>query len=383
MAQVLTPDTVREALRQVKYPGFSRDIVSFGLVKDIQVDGDRVRVGLSVTARDPSIAQQIQQAAERTIRGLPGVAAVEVTTRGPATGAAGAPGAAPGRAPAGPAAPPGPLAGVDVQETPSLARVKRVVAVASGKGGVGKSTCAVNLAVGLARLGLAVGLMDADVYGPSVPLMLGVSQHGGQAGGRGPTVAGDRQIHPAESYGIKTISIGFFLNEETPVIWRGPMVAGLIDQFLRDVEWGELDVLLVDMPPGTGDAQLSLVQRVPLSGAIVVTTPQDAASIVARRGLQMFRQTRVPILGIIENMSYFACPHCGGRTDIFSSGGGEASAKVMRVPFLGSVPIDPKVREGGDAGKPVMITEPESPVGRAFDQIARAVALALGLAVKA
>ncbi len=378
MAQALTPEAVREALRQVRYPGFSRDIVSFGLVKDIRVEGGRVNVLLSVTARDPRIAQQIQEAAEQAIRGLPGVASVEVTTRAPAVGA-------PPAAPAGPAAAPaapGPLPGIGAPQPPSLARVRRVVAIASGKGGVGKSTCAVNLAVGLGRLGLAVGLMDADVYGPSVPLMLGVGPQGGQAGGRGPAVAGDRQIRPAESYGIKTISIGFFLEEETPVIWRGPMVAGLIDQFLRDVEWGELDVLLVDMPPGTGDAQLSLVQRVPLSGAIVVTTPQDAASIVARRGLQMFRQTRVPILGIIENMSYFACPHCGGRTDIFSSGGGEASAKVMRVPFLGSVPIDPKVREGGDAGKPVMVTEPESPVGRAFDQIARAVASALGLAVK-
>jgi ATP-binding protein involved in chromosome partitioning len=223
--------------------------------------------------------------------------------------------------------------------------------------------------------------MDADVYGPSVPLMLGVTAHGGQAGGRGPQVAGDRQIIPAESYGVRAISIGLFMNEETPVIWRGPMVAGLVDQFLRDVEWGALDVLLVDMPPGTGDAQLSLVQRVPLSGAIVVTTPQDAASTVARRGLQMFRQTRVPILGIVENMSYFVCPHCGERTDIFASGGGEASARMMGVPFLGAVPLDPKVRAGGDVGRPVVVSDPDSAVARAFAQIARAVAGALSLRV--
>jgi ATP-binding protein involved in chromosome partitioning len=380
MSQALTPDAVREALRQVKYPGFSRDIVSFGLVKDVRVDGDRVRLALSVTARDPNIARQIKEAVERTVRGLPGVAAVEVMM-GAATPGGGAPAAA-GGAPAGAASPPMGMGQQPVgRETPSLARVKRVVAVASGKGGVGKSTCAVNLAVGLSRLGLAVGVMDADVYGPSVPLMLGVSQQGGQAGGRGPAVAGDRRILPAESYGIKTISIGFFLDEEAPVIWRGPMVAGLVDQFLRDVEWGALDVLLVDMPPGTGDAQLSLVQRVPLSGAIIVTTPQDAASTVARRGLQMFRQTRVPILGIIENMSFFACPHCGERTDIFSSGGGEASAGMTGVPFLGAVPIDPKVRAGGDAGRPIMISEPQSAVGRAFDQVARAIAAQLGLQV--
>ena len=377
MAQALTPDAVREALRQVRYPGFSRDIVSFGLVKDVQVDAGRVRVFLNVTARDPGIARQIHEAADRALRALPGVVDVEIMARPPAAPAApgpaaGAPAAAPGAAMPGHAGP---------GETPSLAGVKRVVAVSSGKGGVGKSTVAVNLAVALSRLGLAVGLMDADVYGPSVPLMLGVSAQGGQAGGRGPQVAGDRRIVPAESYGVRTISIGFFLNEETPVIWRGPMVAGLVDQFLRDVDWGALDVLLVDMPPGTGDAQLSLVQRVPLSGAIVVTTPQDAASTVARRGLQMFRQTRVPILGIVENMSDFACPHCGERTAIFSSGGGEASAKTMGVPFLGSVPIDPKVRAGGDAGRPVVVTEPEAPVAKAFLDIARRIASALSLQV--
>jgi ATP-binding protein involved in chromosome partitioning len=374
MAQALTPEAVREALRQVSYPGFSRDIVSFGLVKDVQVDGGRVRVFVALAARDPDIAKQVHESVDRVVRALPGVTAVEVMAPRPPGPAAGAPAGAP------PVGAPG-AGAAHAQGTPSLAQVKRVVAVSSGKGGVGKSTAAVNLAVALSRLGLAVGLMDADVYGPSVPLMLGVTAHGGQAGGRGPQVAGDRQIIPAESYGVRAISIGLFMNEETPVIWRGPMVAGLVDQFLRDVEWGALDVLLVDMPPGTGDAQLSLVQRVPLSGAIVVTTPQDAASTVARRGLQMFRQTRVPILGIVENMSYFVCPHCGERTDIFASGGGEASARMMGVPFLGAVPIDPKVRAGGDVGRPVVVSDPDSAVARAFAQIARAVAGALSLRV--
>ncbi|HEX7126338.1 MAG TPA: Mrp/NBP35 family ATP-binding protein, partial [Thermodesulfobacteriota bacterium] len=355
MPQAVTPDAVREALRQVRYPGFSRDVVSFGLVKDIQIDGGRVRVFLAVTARDPSIAKQIQTSVETAVRAIPGVTGVEIMVRPPAAGGP-APQPQPGaRAPAAGASPFG-----APEPTPSLAGVKRVVAVASGKGGVGKSTAAVNLALALARLGLAVGLMDADVYGPSVPLMLGVSAQGGQEGGRGPQVAGERRITPAESYGVRTISIGLFMNEDTPVVWRGPMVAGLVDQFLRDVEWGSLDVLLVDMPPGTGDAQLSLVQRVPLSGAIIVTTPQDAASTVARRGLMMFRQTRVPILGIVENMSTFACPHCGEVTDIFGTGGGEASARMMNVPFLGGIPIDPTVREGGDAGRPVVVSAPDS-----------------------
>ncbi len=375
MAQALTAEAVRDALRQVKYPGFSRDVVSFGLVKDIQIDAGRVRVFLAITAKDPGIAKQIQASVETAVRSLPGVAGVEIMVRPPA----GAPAPAGGPAPAAGAPAHGPAAG---EPPPSLAGVKRVVAVSSGKGGVGKSTAAVNLALALARLGLSVGLMDADVYGPSVPLMLGVSAQGGQGGGRGPQVAGDRKILPAESYGIRTISIGFFTNDETPVVWRGPMVAGLIDQFLRDVDWGTLDLLLVDMPPGTGDAQLSLVQRVPLSGAIVVTTPQDAASIVARRGLMMFRQTRVPILGIVENMSSFVCSHCGEVTDIFGTGGGEASARMMDVPFLGGIPIDPKVRQGGDAGRPVVVSDPDSAASRAFTQVARMVASALSLPVK-
>lgn len=380
MPQALTADAVRDALRQVKYPGFSRDVVSFGLVKDIQIQGGQVRVFLNVTAKDPQVAKQIQASVETAVRSVPGVTGVEIMVRPPAAGGtAGAP--APGvGAPAQHAPGPSPLGAPE--PAPSLAGVKRIVAVSSGKGGVGKSTAAVNLALALARLGLAVGLMDADVYGPSVPLMLGVSAQGGQEGGKGPQVAGERRIVPAESYGVRAISIGLFMNDDTPVVWRGPMVAGLVDQFLRDVDWGNLDLLLVDMPPGTGDAQLSLVQRVPLSGAIVVTTPQDAASTVARRGLTMFRQTRVPILGIVENMSSFACPHCGEVTEIFGAGGGEASAKMMGVPFLGGIPIDPRIRVGGDAGRPVVASDPDSPAAKAFVQVARAVASALSLPVK-
>jgi ATP-binding protein involved in chromosome partitioning len=246
--------------------------------------------------------------------------------------------------------------------------VKHVIAISSGKGGVGKSTVAANLAVALAQRGARVGLMDADVYGPNIPMMMGALI---------PPEQQDGKIKPAESHGVKLISMGFFVPEETAVVWRGPMIHTAIQQFFRDVLWGDLDFLLIDLPPGTGDAQLTLSQLVPLCGAITVTTPQEVALHDVRKGMMMFQKVNVPLLGIIENMSYFVCGHCGERTEIFSHGGGERAAEKLGVPFLGRIPIDPAIRAGGDVGRPIMVANPESPEAAAFRQIADRVVEAL------
>ncbi|MDA2910689.1 Mrp/NBP35 family ATP-binding protein [Nitrospiraceae bacterium AH_259_D15_M11_P09] len=245
-----------------------------------------------------------------------------------------------------------------------LPQVKHVVAVSSGKGGVGKSTVAVNLAVALAASGAKVGLLDADIYGPNVPMMLGVGKQPEQKEGK---------IIPAESHGVKVISMGFFVAEDTAVVWRGPMIHSAIQQFLRDVIWGELDHLLVDLPPGTGDAQLTLAQLVPLCGAVTVTTPQEVALYDVRKGMMMFQKVNVPLLGLIENMSYFVCGHCGERTEIFSHGGGERAAEKLGIPFLGHIPIDPAIRAGGDIGMPIVVADPASPQAKAFREIADAL----------
>lgn len=245
-----------------------------------------------------------------------------------------------------------------------LPGVKHIVAISSGKGGVGKSTVAANLAVALHQAGAKVGLMDADIYGPNIPMMMGVPNP--------PSKEGDKLI-PAESHGVKIMSMGFFVPEETAVVWRGPMVHTAIQQFFRDVLWGELDYLLIDLPPGTGDAQLSLSQMVPLTGAIAVTTPQEVALYDVRKGMMMFRKVNVPILGIIENMSFFVCGHCGERTEIFSYGGGEKAAEKYQVPFLGRIPIDPEIRAGGDAGTPLVVQHPDSPQAKAFHEVAAAL----------
>ncbi len=252
--------------------------------------------------------------------------------------------------------------GLSAQEGHNLIPgVRKVIAVSSGKGGVGKSTVAVNLALALSLDGSKVGLLDADIYGPNTPMMMGVDK---------PPEQKDGKIAPAERHGVKLISMGFFVPEETAVVWRGPMVHTAIQQFFRDVLWGELDYLLIDLPPGTGDAQLTLSQLVPLSGAIAVTTPQEVALHDVRKGLMMFQKVNVPLLGIIENMSYFVCGHCGHRTDIFSHGGGERAAEKLGIPFLGRIPIDPAIRDGGDTGRPIVVADPQSPQAAAFRDIA-------------
>jgi ATP-binding protein involved in chromosome partitioning len=247
--------------------------------------------------------------------------------------------------------------------------VKHVIAVSSGKGGVGKSTVAVNLAVALGQLGGRVGLMDADVYGPNIPMMMGVTQ---------PPEQQDGKIKPAESHGVKLISMGFFVPEDTAVVWRGPMIHTAIQQFFRDVVWGELDYLLIDLPPGTGDAQLTISQLIPLSGAITVTTPQEVSLHDVRKGMMMFQKVNVPLLGIIENMSYYVCAHCGTREEIFSHGGGQRAAEKLGIPFLGNIPIDPAIRAGGDSGMPLVMGNPDSPQSKAFRNIAEKIQSGLG-----
>ena len=338
---MLTQADIQNALKAVKYPGFSRDIVSFGLVKEISAAHDAVSVLLQLTSQNPEAARQIKEESERVLKALPGVNHVHVEVRQPATGQAAA---------ANPFA--------NQNRVPG---VKRVIAIASGKGGVGKSTVAANLACALKHLGAQVGLLDCDIYGPSIPLMMGVHDR--------PTISAQEQLVPPLGHGVKVMSIGLLLTDEQPVIWRGPMITKTIQQFLMAVEWGELDFLLVDLPPGTGDAQLSLCQTVPLDGGVIVTTPQEASLGVVRKGIAMFNKVNVPILGIVENMSYFTAPN-GERVEIFGHGGGKTEAGRQNVPFLGEVPIFTQIREGGDQGVPVVVSVPNSPAAQGFMEIA-------------
>jgi ATP-binding protein involved in chromosome partitioning len=343
-------DSILQALATVKYPGFSRDIVSFGLVKKAEWREGVVTVGLQLTTAKPEVAQQIQRECERVLGQLPGAKKVVLEV-------------GPSAAPAGPAGP-SPWAG-----QARLPGVRRIVAVASGKGGVGKSTCAVNLACALHRLGARVGLLDCDIYGPTIPLMMGLHQR--------PTVSPDEKLVPPVNFGVKLMSIGFLMDNDQPVIWRGPMIMKAIQQFLHAVVWGELDVLLVDLPPGTGDAQLSLCQTVPLDGGVIVTTPQEASLGVVRRGIKMFQKVEVPILGLIENMSYFLTP-AGERVHIFGQGGGGREAAAQGIPFLGEIPLYTAIREGGDKGHPVVCSHPDAPEGQVFLQIAQSLQARLG-----
>jgi ATP-binding protein involved in chromosome partitioning len=344
----VTEDAVLAALRNVIDPVRKSDIVGLGMVSGLVVKGGNVGFAIEVDpARGPAL-EPLRQEAERAVQALPGVTSATVVLTAHKPGAAAlqrAPHAhqAPAKAPA-----PG---------------IRSIVAVASGKGGVGKSTTAANIALALATEGARVGLLDADVYGPSMPRMMGV---------RGkPSTPDGKTLEPMRNYGIAIMSMGFLVDEETPMIWRGPMVMSAIQQMLRDVNWGELDILVVDMPPGTGDAQLTLAQQVPLAGAVIVSTPQDIALLDARKGLNMFRKVDVPVLGIVENMSYFACPNCGHRTDIFAHGGARREAERLGVEFLGEIPLDIAIRETSDSGQPIVISQPASPHARSYRAIAR------------
>ena len=334
---MLTQDDINNALKAVKYPGYSRDIVSFGLIKEIS---PRQRRNQRRDAIDhgQSRRRAPDQGGQRTgVQALPGVKLVHVEVRQPAAG------------PARPGC---------VGNQNRVPGVKRVIAIASGKGGVGKSTCSVNLACALQHLGARVGLLDCDIYGPSIPLMMGVYER--------PTVSAGERLVPPVSHSVKVMSIGLLLENDQPVIWRGPMIAKTIQQFLFAVEWGDLDFLLVDLPPGTGDAQFSLCQTVPLDGGVIVTTPQEASLGVVRKGIAMFRKVNVPMLGIIENMSYFTAPN-GERVEIFGHGGGQAEAARQNIPFLGEVPIFTEIREAGDRGVPIVVSAPTSrPGGHSF-----------------
>ena len=359
----VTRDQVLETLKTVRGPGFERDVVALGMVSDIFISDGKVYFSITVPADRADELEPLRQAAERAVKAIPGVkgALVSLTAERKAGAApaarpqAAAHGHAHSHAPA--PAPSGPR-----PAKPTIPGIGAIIAVASGKGGVGKSTTAVNLALAMKANGLKVGILDADVYGPSLPRLMGIT-------GR-PQQIENRIIVPMENYGIKVMSMGFLVDEGTAMIWRGPMVQSALMQMLREVAWGDLDVLVVDMPPGTGDAQLTMAQQVPLSGAVIVSTPQDLALIDARKGLNMFTKVEVPVLGIVENMSYFIAPDTGKRYDIFGHGGARAEAENIGVPFLGEVPLTIAIRETSDAGTPVVVSDPESPQAKVYREIA-------------
>jgi ATP-binding protein involved in chromosome partitioning len=335
-----TEKDVLSALSKVKDPELHRDLVSLGMVKDIVMEGGKVSLTIVLTTPACPLTDVLEKQARDAVRQLKGVTEVDVKWE---------------------------------SNVPSDERImgrmnlplRNTIAISSGKGGVGKSTVAANLAVALAQMGAGVGLMDADIYGPNIPMMLGVDRI---------PAPRDNKLTPAFTYGVRVMSMGFLVPPDQPVIWRGPMIHSAIRQFFSDVDWGELDYMIIDLPPGTGDAQLTLAQSVPLTGAIIVTTPQDVALGDAVKSLAMFRTLDVPIIGIVENMGTFICPNCGHPTDIFGTGGGARMAQRLGVPFLGSVPIDPRVRDGGDNGKPIVAIDPDGLAGQALKQISRDVA---------
>ena len=339
---------VLEKLAGVKYPGFSRDIVSFGLVKKVQIEGGTVTVQMSLTTADLKVPQKIKADSEALLQELPGVESVVVRIDVQAPAQTAGPSAAAATAAA------------------AIEGVKFVVAVASGKGGVGKSTVAANLEVALERTGASVGLCDCDLYGPSIGLMFGTQQRPFADSETG-------KIQPVERYGLRLMSMGFLLEDGAPAVLRGPMVTKYTQQFLRQVDWGDLDYLILDLPPGTGDIQLTIVQTVALAGAVIVTTPQEVALIDARKAASMFQKVNVPVLGLIENMSYFLCPSDGVRYDIFGNGGGQREAARLGVPLLAQVPIDIPTREAGDQGLPVTASAPEGPSAACFTSIANSL----------
>ncbi|MEP9348901.1 Mrp/NBP35 family ATP-binding protein [Xanthobacter sp. KR7-225] len=356
MADV-TEDLVRSALAKVRTPD-GVPLSASPALAGIVVTSGKVYLSINIDEAQARAWESVRGAAEAAARAVPGVtsALVALTAeRRPAAARPGPPPAAPGA--------PAPGRAIEVPG------VKSIIAVASGKGGVGKSTLSINLALGLRDLGLKVGLLDADIYGPSVPRLSGVAQK--------PTLVDGKTMLPLENFGLQLMSIGFLVEEETPMIWRGPMVMSAISQMLREVKWGPLDVLVVDMPPGTGDAQLTMAQQVNLAGAVIVSTPQDLALIDARRGVAMFQRVNVPILGVVENMAYFVCPHCGGRSEIFGHGGARMEAERLGVPFLGDIPLHMRIREMSDAGLPVLVAEPDGAEAGAYRAVAREVKAAL------
>jgi ATP-binding protein involved in chromosome partitioning len=340
----LTPERVREALRAVLFPNFRRDVVTLGMVSAVQVDGTTVTVELRPGTDKADVRDTLVRRIEEVVGRLAGVEAVRVALAGAAAGRGRDPFA--GRAP--------------------LPGVRHVIAVSSAKGGVGKSTVAVNLALALAEVAEGVGLADIDVYGPSLPIMLGVTER--------PQVTAARRVRPIERHGVKLVSMGFFLDEQSPVIWRGPIVMGIVRQFLQDVDWAPIEFLVVDLPPGTGDAVLTLVQQVPLAGGVIVTTPQDVALLDVGRGIAMFRQVSTPVLGVVENMAGYVCPACGTEDPLFGAGGAERLAAHFDVPLLARIPIIPAVREGGDRGRPIVVADPAHPASHTFRALAARVA---------
>jgi ATP-binding protein involved in chromosome partitioning len=338
-----TPQELLEALKQVKYPGFSRDIVAFGMVKDIEVGGTGVTVQLAPSTDNSEIIAQIRQEVLDTLTPLVRVPVAVVIQH--------------------------PAATASRRSKPEMPGVQYIVAVASGKGGVGKSTVAVNLALALSAIGQRVGVLDADVYGPSIPLMLGIKKR--------PQSTEDKRLIPVTKYDLKVMSMGFLVPDGHAVVWRGPMIDKLLTEFVKNVEWGELDVLVVDLPPGTGDAQLTMVQKTPLSGGVIVTTPQDVALLDVRRGVKMFEEVHVPVLGVIENMSYHVCSRCGHRAEIFSHGGGARMAEQFQVPFLGEIPLVREIRLDGDKGTPLVVANANHPQSQAFIRIAEQVLVRL------
>jgi ATP-binding protein involved in chromosome partitioning len=342
----VTEEQVLSALRDVQDPDLHKDIVTLGFVKDVRIDGGEVDFTIELTTPACPVKDDLKAQAEGKVSALAGVTGARakmtanVSTRG----------------------------GFGRQTIPGI---RNIVAVGAGKGGVGKTTTAVNLAVGLAQKGARVGLLDGDVYGPNVPQMLGITDT--------PEVDAESGIKPPEAFGIKVISMGMLVPPDQPIIWRGPMLHGAVQQFMNDVRWGELDYLVVDLPPGTGDVALSMAQSVPMAGAVVVTTPQGVAVSDVRKAVGMFRQLNIPVLGVIENMSYFICSHCSERTEIFGTGGGRQMGEDLGIPFLGEVPIDTRVRSGGDEGRPIVDAEPDAPAAKAFLDLSSRVAAQISI----
>ena len=356
----VSKEQVLAALAKVQSPSGTA-LPDARVISDIVVSDGKVFFSLTVDAAAVKAWEPVRKAAEDAVRKIPGVQSALVALTAERSPGEAARGPQPAHTAAQPQRPAHPADKVQ----PGIPGVDAVIAVASGKGGVGKSTTAVNLALGLRDLGLKVGMLDADIYGPSLPKLLAIKEK--------PQTIGGTRLKPIDRYGLTVMSIGFLIDEETPMIWRGPMVMSAITQMLREVEWGKLDVMVVDMPPGTGDAQLTMAQQVPLKGAVIVSTPQDLALIDARRGVAMFKRVSVPVLGVVENMSYFLCPNCGTRSDIFSHGGAHKEAERLGVPFLGEVPLHMTIREKSDAGLPVVATEPDGEHARIYRDIATKV----------